>query len=245
MSEETTEIRVNFARPMALFPLASVTLMPHAVLPLHIFEPRYRQMVRDALDGPGQIAMAVFEGDRWQQEYHARPPIRPAVCVGQIVQHQQLDDGRYNIALHGVCRARILDELPPDGERLYRTAMLEPVGLDADETEESLAPARQRLSGLLQAEPLSDLKDAETVVRHLGDEDLPTSAILELITCSLLRDAEMRYYHELHYRLLAEGDPVRRAAMIEAGLHDLGRLLKAARPQRRSDTDTPRGCSWN
>lgn len=245
MSEETTEIRVNFARPMPLFPLASVTLMPHAVLPLHIFEPRYRQMVRDALDGPGQIAMAVFDGGRWQDEYHGRPPIRPAVCVGQIVQHQQLEDGRYNVALHGVCRARVIEELPSEAERLYRSAMLEPVGLDRDEDEPGLAEVRQRLSGLLGSEPLTDLKDAQLVAKHLGDEELPTSAILELITCSLLRDAEMRYYHELHYRLLAEGDPKQRAAMIESGLHDLRALLVRARPQRRSDAPPPRGCPWN
>jgi Lon protease-like protein len=245
--ESSTEIRVNFAKPMPLFPLASVTLMPHAVLPLHIFEPRYRQMMGDALDGPGQIAMAVFEGDRWQHEYHGRPPIRPAVCVGQIVQHQKLDDGRYNIALHGVCRARLIHELPADGQRLYRSAMLEPVGLEHEHAEDRLADARERLARMLAAEPLSDLKEAELVVKHLGDEDLPTSAVLELITCSLLRDAEMRYYHELHYRLLSEGDPVRRADLIQAALADLGRLLDRARRQRAliAPDAPPRGCCWN
>src|SRR5580765_1551354 len=113
MSEETT-ISVNFGKPMPIFPLNSVVLLPHGVLPLHVFEDRYRQMVGDALDGSGQIAMAVFEGADWKQEYHCRPPVRPAVCVGQIIQHHKLPDGRYNIALQGICRARILQELPAD-----------------------------------------------------------------------------------------------------------------------------------
>ncbi|MGP1309805.1 MAG: LON peptidase substrate-binding domain-containing protein, partial [Phycisphaerales bacterium] len=99
MSDEAPAIRVNFNRPMPVFPLREVVLFPHAAIPLHIFEERYRDMVDDALDGAGQIAMAVFEGERWTQEYHGRPPIRPAVCVGQILQHERLADGRYNIIL--------------------------------------------------------------------------------------------------------------------------------------------------
>jgi hypothetical protein len=243
MSDDTTEIRVNFGRPMPVFPLASVALMPHAVLPLHIFEPRYRQMVRDALDGAGQIAMAVFEGEAWTLDYQGRPPLRPAVCVGQIVQHEKLPDGRYNVALHGVCRAKILHEEIGDGERLYRMAMLEPVGLEHEQAEDALRGARDRIAGMLGDEPLGDLRDAGTVLKHMGDEDLPTSALLELITCSLLRDADMRFYSELHYRLLAEGDPLRRAEMIERALGELGRLLRRARPQR--EVETPKGCHWN
>ena len=117
MSDETA-IQVNFGRPRPIFPLDQVTLLPQQVLPLHIFEPRYRQMVTDALDGSGQIAMAVFEGRDWKQQYHGRPPIRPAVCIGHIAQHEKLADGRYNIILRGVCRARVIKELAPRDARL-------------------------------------------------------------------------------------------------------------------------------
>ena len=98
---DTTSIRVNFGKPMAFFPLAAVSLVPHGVVQLHIFEPRYRQMVSDALDEAGQIAMAVFDGEAWQEEYHGAPPVRPMMCVGQIVAHEALADGRFNIALQG------------------------------------------------------------------------------------------------------------------------------------------------
>lgn len=244
MSDEATEIRVNFGRPMPVFPLASVTLMPHAVLPVHIFEPRYRQMVAEALDGPGQIAMAVFEGERGAEECHGQPPVRPAVCVGQIVQHQKLPDGRHNVALHGVCRAKILQELPPDGERPYRLALLEPVGLsDGDET--VLQLARERLVEALDSAPLADLRAAEEIVKLLrrDEEPVPMSAVLELVTVSLLRDAENKYYNELHYRLLAEGDVAMRAATIENELASLAALLRRAEPQRRQEA--PKGVSWN
>ena len=129
MSDDTS-IQVNFGRPMPIFPLDAVTLLPQQVLPLHIFEPRYRQLVDHALDGSGQIAMAVFEGDDWKQDYHGRPSIRPAVCIGQIIQHEKLMDGRYNLLLQGICRARVIEELPPEDGREYRLALLEPVGLD-------------------------------------------------------------------------------------------------------------------
>jgi len=241
MSEEM-EIRVNFGKPMPVFPLAHVALMPHAVLPMHIFEPRYRRMVADALDGAGQIALAVFEGEGWRTEYEGRPAIRSAVCVGQIVQHQKMPDGRYDIALHGVCRGRVIEELPEDEARPYRMALLEPVGVaEFDETE--LAGYRERFADLLTTAPLSDLKRAARVVEHLKNDQFPTTAIMELVTVSILHDSEARYYPELHYSLLAEGDPVRRAALIERELGSLNTLLTRAASQRKSDA--PRGCSWN
>lgn len=233
---DETAIRVNFGKPMPLFPLQAVSLMPHAVLQLHIFEPRYKQMVADALDGAGQIAMAVFAGDDWKTDYQGRPRLRAAVCVGQIMQHQRHGDGEYTIVLHGVCRARILHELPPDEDRPYREAMLEPVGIEAVD-ESTLEDVRTRLSEMLSETRLSDLRDAESVCKHLGDSEVPTSAIVELITFSILADAELRY------RLLAEGDVEERAKVVELELGRLRRMLDRAAPQR--DPAAPKGCVWN
>ncbi len=250
MAEEM-HIRVNFGRPMPLFPLSQVTLMPHAVLPLHVFEPRYRQMVEDALDGAGQIAMAVVApGERVRREMGdsgleqesipddvgERPALREAVCVGQIVQHHKLLDGQFAVALHGVCRARIVTEVEAGPGVLYRSAMLEPIGL-APVDENALVGPRMELSRLLDSTVLRDMADAKAVVKCLVDPEMPTSAILELVTVSLLNDQEVRY------QLLAEGDVAKRAALIRAELMDLMRLLKRAGSQR--DGDAPKGCSWN
>src|SRR5436190_23857895 len=101
---EETSIQVNFGRPTALFPLDAVTLLPQQLLPLHIFEERYRQMIDHALDGSGQIALAILEPalastasfsgttEQWKKDALGRPAIKPAVCVGQIVQHEKLFD---------------------------------------------------------------------------------------------------------------------------------------------------------
>ena len=104
--EMSKTIRVNFQLPIPLFPLPEAILLPQSVTPLHIFEPRYRQMVETTLDRSGQIAMACFADETWRDAYDAAPPLRPVVCLGQIVQHERVSDG-YNIVLHGVCRARL------------------------------------------------------------------------------------------------------------------------------------------
>jgi len=221
---------------MAFFPLASVTLVPHGVVQLHIFEPRYCQMVSDALDGAGQIAMAIFDGGAWQEEYHARPPVRKMMCVGQIVAHEALPDGRFNIALQGVCRARVIAEMPPDEERLYRMAMLDPVSIE-DVDDNVMKPVRLNVLRLLSKSSLQDLKDASAMVRHLRDPEVPTAAILELVGFSLIQDAEAKY------QLLAEADVMRRADIVQDELRALKNLLDLARPQR--GAPPPRGCSWN
>ena len=235
MAEEAT-VRVNFGRPMPLFPLNSVVLLPHGVVPLHIFEPRYREMINDALDGTGQIAVGVFEGDRWKQEYHGRPPLRPAVCVAQIIQHPRFPDGRYNVALQGICRARIVHEMPPSEERLYREAMLEPVGL-TESDESDLGPARETLAEMLGRSPLTDLRDAITVREHLADANIPTSVLLDLISLSFVTEPAARY------NLLAQPEAEGRAATVLQELGRLERLLERAAAQRR--VEAPKGCSWN
>jgi len=235
---ETETISVNFGAPTPLFPLAGVVLLPHAVLPLHIFEERYRQMVEDALDDDGQIAVGVFEGQSWKQEYHGNPPVRPAVCVGQILQHEKLPDGRYNILLRGVCRARIREHYLPDDAHQYRRVLLEPVETPQHDGEaEDLLGVRERLRDWFVEPPLTSLAAAESIESHLESGELPTSAILDLLAITVVGDQEMKY------RLLAEGSPGGRAELIETELISLRALL--ARAERQLDPDAPRGVSWN
>ena len=79
-----------------LFPLPNVVLFPTVSLPLHIFEPRYRDMVADALDGDRIIGMALLRPG-WEANYEGRPPIYPVGCAGLITHSERLPDGRYNI----------------------------------------------------------------------------------------------------------------------------------------------------
>ncbi|MCB9845741.1 MAG: LON peptidase substrate-binding domain-containing protein [Phycisphaeraceae bacterium] len=234
MSEEI-DIRVNFGKPIPIFPLESASLLPQQILPLHIFEPRYCQMVEHVLDGPGQIAMAVFRGQRWKQEYHGRPPLRPYVCVGQIIQHERVPNGRYNLLVHGVCRARIEKELPAEEERLYRLALLRPIGVGEHEPE--LEGVRQRLEDAFSEGPLTRMSAAKPVLEYIRNEQIPTSALLELVSFTMLTDRETRY------TLLAEEDAGERARLVELELERLGRLVRRAMAQH--PERWPKGVSWN
>src|SRR6476646_5872940 len=97
----------KFNVPIGLFPLPNVVLFPGATLPLQIFEPRYRTMVRDAIDRHRLIAMA-FLLPGYEGYYHTNlAKVSPTVCVGRIRDHVQIPDGRYFINLQGLCRARV------------------------------------------------------------------------------------------------------------------------------------------
>lgn len=91
-----------------VFPLAGALLFPGSQLPLHIFEPRYRAMVRDALDGDGLIAMIQPRPDAEQGASH--PALFEVGCIGRIAACDEMDDGRYNIVLEGLSRFRIARE---------------------------------------------------------------------------------------------------------------------------------------
>ncbi len=236
MAKETETVRVNFGKPIPIFPLGVVTLLPHAVLPLHVFEPRYRQMVEHVLDGNGQIAMAVIDQKATADAPDAPPVLKPAVCVGQIVQHERLIDGRYNLLVQGICRARIHREEPPDKGRLYRQGVLRPIEVfDADADE--LDAIRERLHFLLTESPLRNLAAAENVASCLSRPEAPTAAILELVGVSLITNEDVRY------RLLEEGDPLARANLIEDDLLDLRSLL--CRAEKQLDPAAPKGVHWN
>jgi uncharacterized protein len=102
-----------------LFPLPNAVLFPGVPLPLHVFEPRYREMVRDA-DGSDHrmIGMVLLRGE-WRKEYYANPEVFPVGCAGKMGSVEPLADGRYNIVLHGVREFEIRAE---DHERSYRRA---------------------------------------------------------------------------------------------------------------------------
>jgi hypothetical protein len=229
-------ISVNFGEPFALFPLAGTMLMPHGILPLRIFEPRYKQMVSDAIEGSRQFAMATFRGDQWQHEYHGRPAIRPVVCLGQIMQDMKFEDGTYAIVLHGLCRARIIEEFAPDEELLYRRAILRPI--DAGEPDEELLETfRTRITAAIESDRLADLRGAKGLLEHLKNQEIPTSVLVEVLGFQFLADPELRY------KLLASDDPTERADIVADELMDVQRLLRRAQPQRL--VDTPKGCHWN
>jgi Lon protease-like protein len=134
-----------------LFPLPSLVFFPHVGQPLHVFEPRYRQMTADALAGDRLIAPVLLRPG-WEQDYDGRPPIHTVACLGRVVADQRLPDGRFNLLLHGLSRVLILDE-PPTANS-YRTARVE----------------------LMPDTGIPDLAEAMTLRRRLAELVLPRFA---------------------------------------------------------------------
>ncbi len=114
-----------------IFPLAGALLFPRAQLPLHIFEPRYRAMVRDALASDRTIAMIQPKDGR------EPPGLFEIGCIGQIVGSEELEDGRFNIVLEGVSRFRIAREA--DVTTPYRQVDADRGGFDDDLDPDPLA----------------------------------------------------------------------------------------------------------
>jgi uncharacterized protein len=108
---------------LPIFPLPEVVFFPETVLPLHVFEPRYRQMVADCLAGDRWLAIVMLRPG-WEKDYEGRPPVHAMAGLGEIIQAEALPDGRYNILLDGRARVRILSEEPPGG-RAYRIVRAE------------------------------------------------------------------------------------------------------------------------
>ncbi len=183
---------------VALFPLPNVVLFPRAVLPLHIFEERYKMMTAHALEGDRQIAMALLKAG-WEKNYYHKPEIEPVVCVGTILTHERLADGKYNFLLQGTTRARVLREL---GNEPYRLAELEPLR-ETNAMEIDLEEERQRLTSLFGRAPLASTRAARQF-RELLEGPLTTADIADLVAFNFLEDVELKQ------SLLGDADVKRR-----------------------------------
>ena len=169
-----------------LFPLPEVVLFPGVTRPLLIFEPRYREMVADALKSNRVIGMVMLQPG-YEKDYEGRPPIRDVGCAGTIAEYQQLPDGRYVILLRGLTTFRVLSE---DQRKPYRLAKVQALPeLLKNEELGPLSTARERLAKLLVAAlpldaepPDPGLDDAEFVnltAQNLRMPEADRQALLE------------------------------------------------------------------
>ena len=174
---------------LPLFPLPNVVLFPNVFLPLHVFEPRYREMVADALAGDRVIGIVLLRAG-WEPDYEGRPPLYPVGCSGLITHFEKLPDGRYNIVLRGVERFALRQE---DARRSYRRALVDalpedPLGADARDV---LHGYRRKLEALLPpivdkvgahavgAAAMSDADLVNALAQYLDFEPIEKQALLE------------------------------------------------------------------
>jgi Lon protease-like protein len=151
-----------------LFPLPSVVLFPNVLLPLHIFEPRYRQMLADALAGDRVIGMVLLQAG-WENDYGSRPAVFPIGCAGVITHVESLADGRSNIVLRGLTKFRIQGE---DESRPYRLAQVDPIIESVSRSErDRLFAIRNRLEEVVLAAVTKNRRERQ-FPPDIPDEDL-------------------------------------------------------------------------
>ena len=153
-----------------LFPLPNVVLFPSALLPLHIFEPRYRAMVADALESERLIGMVMLRPG-WEPRYEETPDVYPVGCAGFITHADRLPDGRFNIMLRGMEKFRILGERPArDGLELYRVAHVEAIPEGRPDVTAASSNARHRLEKVLARQ--LQRHDHDFIPKDVPDADL-------------------------------------------------------------------------
>jgi Lon protease-like protein len=195
---------------LSIFPLPNVALFPGALLPLHVFEPRYRELVRDVLNRRKIMAVARlrpgFEGD-----YEGRPPIHEVCGVGVVESHSERPDGRFDITLRGLGRVRVIEELPPlRAFRQVRAELLREVTPDP-----AVVGAWQRKLAALWEGLAPHLPESVRDLRALTRGADDASAYSDRLAATLVADPEASQ------ELLAEADPGERLRILTARVQEL------------------------
>ncbi len=196
----------NFDGMVRLFPLPNLILFPHVIQALHIFEPRYCEMLSDALESDHLITMALLHTG-WEAHYQGKPKIADVVCIGRIVSHSPTSDGRHNILLAGIQRARIVEELTTD--TLFRQARVELVQDIPVAESEAADLYREELLQIFRSMIPTDAANSKTFAELLTHQ-LPLGILTDVIAYAvnlpisvkqaLLGEASV----ETRYKLLTE-----------------------------------------
>jgi Lon protease-like protein len=195
---------------LPMFPLPDLTLFPRTLLPLHIFEPRYRAMVTDAMGRDRRLAVAGLRPG-YQEDYHGRPAVFEVAGMGRIVRCERLATGRFNIVVQGEARVRLEREVPSD--TLYRIAAAEPLvetGEDGAEVPRLAAEIRRQCLRILEALGRSTGELSATLERIERPGELA-----DRVASAVVPDARVRQ------ALLDEVDVERRLAALGRALRGL------------------------
>ena len=203
---------------LPLFPLPNLVFFPKTRLPLHVFEPRYRQMVSDALQNEKRFGIVLLRPG-WERDYFGAPAIHECGTLGTIEQAVPLEDGRFNLLVHGDVRFRVVSEV---GKEPYRTARV----IASPET------TRAPEDAYAQREWLAEL--ARTYLKYLPDqmavpeiEQVGLDALTNALIMSLNLEVEEKQ------RLLEIDDVVTRAEKVGADLQSRVESLRFLAPYRR------------
>jgi len=203
---------------LPLFPLPNLVFFPRTRLPLHVFEPRYRQMVADAVAADQRFGIVLLRPG-WETDYFGAPPIHTCGTVGQIEQAVPLDDGRYNILVRGEVRFRVLGEVSREPYRTARVVVLPEQSRDVGKAYE-------------QRTWLADL--SRQYLHYLPDQiavpEIDTVE-LEALTNALIMSLNIDVQHK--QRLLEIDDLIARADEVGRELSNRIESLQFLAPYRR------------
>ncbi|MES1177523.1 MAG: LON peptidase substrate-binding domain-containing protein [Myxococcales bacterium] len=209
---------------LPVFPLPNVVLFPDSTLPLHIFEPRYRELVREVLTGRKLMGVVRLKPG-FEEDYEGRPPVFDVCGVGQVVDSVERADGRYDITLRGIARARIVEELPP--LRSFRQMHLEEL-IDGS-SDAAVTSAWQRKLISLWSTLAPHLPESVRDLRALTRGAEGPGAYADRLAAALVGDPDGSQ------RLLAELDPAERLRLLTEKLQQVHDSVAPPSPGRRTD----------
>jgi Lon protease-like protein len=178
----------GFTGMARLFPLPNLVFFPQVMQPLHIFEPRYRQMTEDALMGDRLIAL-VLPKPGWEADYAGTPNVHDVACLGKIVADQKADDGRYNILLRGLSRIQIIHEIPHGKQ--YRKAKVELVA-EVPLADSAAESRLRRKLGRLVPRWFPEQTEVKAQFRKLLHSDLSLGALCDIFAFALPLDVDFK-----------------------------------------------------
>jgi Lon protease-like protein len=195
----------HFGGIARLFPLPNVVLFPRVVQPLHIFEARYREMTADALAGDRLIAPVLLRPG-WEADYEGRPAVHSVLCLGRIVAEQRLPDGRFNLLLRGLSRARIIEEVT--SPKLYRSARVELLGEGPSPPDPAARQFREQIGAAAARWFPPHGPVIEQLQQLLHNQELPLGTLCDLLGFAVPLPFEAKQ------ALLEELDVIQRAQAL-------------------------------
>jgi hypothetical protein len=222
MTEASPSLEAADLARLAVFPLPSTVLFPGALLPLHIFEPRYCDMTRDLLTSNRRIAIARLRPG-FEADYHGRPPVFEVCCAAAIVSDTKRNDGRFDIVVRGIARVRLLEEHPP--AETYRLFRCERLFDELAPRDASIGAWQVKLASLwdqLRPHLPPNARDLRALLK--GAETPGESA--DRVAEALVADPDERQ------QLLEELDPAERLSRLVTRLDE---IVSALKPNRARD----------
>lgn len=205
--------KVKITHEVPIFPLPNMVFFPKTILPLHIFEQRYRLMVQDALSGENLIGLVLLKSG-WEKDYFGAPEVHEIACIGKIQQTEKLHGGKYNITLYGLSRIKIIKFVQDTPYRVAEVKYLKDITFDHDhfnvdyETRAFLALIRKYLHelGIEHLDELLKLQgnSLEATVNQIASIlDFGVSEKQELLEMANLESRYERVRKMIHDRLFS------------------------------------------